>query len=62
MEFHANSEEETIYTFIKATSNKPASWYGYGHNTTTGQTSISQIDLDAGSPITGTLNVWKVTT
>ena len=62
MEFHTNAEEETIYTFIKSTSNKPGSWYGYGHNTTTGQTSLSQIDLYAGSAITGTLNVWKVTT
>jgi len=60
MEFHTNAQEETIYSFIKATSNKPGSWYGYGHNTTTGQTSITSITLFAGSAITGTLNVWAV--
>jgi len=60
MEFHTNAQEETIYSFIKATSNKPGSWYGYGHNTTTGQTDITSITLYAGSAITGTLNVWAV--
>ena len=60
IEAHANGQDERIYSFIKATSNKPGSFYGYGYNSTTGQTGIDDITFTSGSNFTGNLDVWAV--
>jgi hypothetical protein len=60
IEAHANGQDERIYSFINATSNKPGSFYGYGYNSTTGQTGIDEITFTSGSNFTGNLDVWAI--